>query len=156
ANSASVTFLPLILIAGAPVMFDRLFRRRPSPVSRRRDRRLVWCAVVGVFAGVLGLSPPARADLITIQANKDNTLYFSSTGSLSNGAEDSMFVGTNNLGNVRRAVLSFDVAGIPTGSTINSASLTLQLLQNQGGQTIEMHRLTANWGEGTSVGNGPG
>jgi hypothetical protein len=111
----------------------------------------VWCAVV-LFAGVPGLSPLARADIITILPDKDNTLYEDAAGSLSNGAGVSMFVGLTQTGLARRAVMGFDIAGsIPEGAFINSASLTLELLQtNIPTQTIEMRRLTANWGEGTS------
>ncbi len=57
-----------------------------------------------------------------------------------------------------RAVLAFDVAGdIPVGSTITSANLTLVLVQASpfgGVYTHTLHRILADWGEGTSVAGG--
>ena len=48
--------------------------------------------------------------------------------------------------------LAFDVASaIPAGSTITSAQLILQVTQSMSGtQTMTVHRLQADWGEGTS------
>jgi hypothetical protein len=49
-------------------------------------------------------------------------------------------------------VIAFDVAAaIPAGSTITDATLTLHMSSSQTlPVSIEMHRLLANWGEGTS------
>ena len=49
----------------------------------------------------------------------------------------------------------FDVAGaIPPGSTINAASLFLNMSQagSPGSQPVELHLVLADWGEGTSNG----
>jgi hypothetical protein len=95
---------------------------------------------------------------ITLGPSKDNTLYQSAAGDISNGAGDSFFAGLTNGGLIRRGVIAFDIAGnIPAGSTINSASLGLTMLQtNSGAQTVELHPLSADWGEGTSNGTGQG
>jgi len=126
--------------------------------SLRRDRNQTWRLIVGVFATASAFSPTTRADQAIIISNRDNTLYESPTGHLSNGAGVSMFVGRTNIGLNRRAVLNFDVAGaIPAGATITSASLTLQLTQTTvPTQNIDMHRLIVDWGEGTSVAPGAG
>lgn len=95
----------------------------------------------------------ASADVITLGTSGDNTLYFSSTGALSNGTGPKMSVGVNDNGEARRAVLRFDVASaIPSGSTINSAYVVLRITSSAS-FTIEphtMHRLTSDWGEGSS------
>ena len=89
---------------------------------------------------------------VSIGASKDNTLFESASGSLSNGAGSNLFVGRTNAGNIRRGVIAFDVAGnVPTCSMINSVTLTLDMsMTSSGAQAIELHKLLADWGEGTS------
>ena len=103
---------------------------------------------------------PTPAPLaITIGASKDNTLYESADGSLSNGSGEHLFVGRSNTSNTsRRAVIAFDIASsIPAGSTISSVTLTLNMsraVQAPGPQTLALHSLTADWGEGSSDADG--
>jgi hypothetical protein len=89
---------------------------------------------------------------ITIGSSKDNTLYQSSDGTTSNGAGSNFIAGETNGGSIRRGVIAFDIAdNIPAGATINSVQLTLHLSQTQAGaETVELHKLSADWGEGTS------
>jgi Secretion system C-terminal sorting domain/Lamin Tail Domain/PKD domain len=93
---------------------------------------------------------------VTLSASKDNTLYESVTGNLSNGAGQYMFVGKNNSGDIRRAVIAFDIAtSVPVGATITAASLSLNMSKtSSGAQTINLHRINSDWGEGAS--NAPG
>ncbi|UCE87149.1 MAG: multicopper oxidase domain-containing protein, partial [Deltaproteobacteria bacterium] len=111
--------------------------------------------VVGV--GALLVSGGVSADVVTLEASKDNTLYEDASGSLSNGAGARLFSGaTGNVG-VRRALIAFDVAdSVPAGSTINSVTLTLYMSRSQraGTETFSLHRVLADWGEGTSVAPG--
>lgn len=84
---------------------------------------------------------------------KDNTIYEDST--LSNGQGDSIFAGINGGGGgnrIMRSLIAFDVSAIPPGSTINSASLKLseESTRNHGTATVTLHRVTKDWGEGTS------
>ncbi|MBL8857151.1 MAG: DNRLRE domain-containing protein [Planctomycetes bacterium] len=98
-----------------------------------------------------------HANVVTITAAKDNTLYAESQ-TFSNGAGTSFFAGNNGIGFQMRGLLQFDLAGnIPTGSTINSVQLVLNMtMTNSGAQTISLHRVLADWGEGTSIGGGGG
>jgi hypothetical protein len=92
-------------------------------------------------------------DKVTIPAKKDNTLYQSATGSLSNGAGDYFFAGSSGTGGKKRALIMFDIAGsgIPAGSTITSAKLSLYMSKTSAGPfPVELHRLLKDWGEGTS------
>ena len=92
-------------------------------------------------------------DKVTIPAKKDNTIYESATGSLSNGAGDYFFAGSSGAGGKKRALISFDISGsgIPSGSTITDAKLTLYMSQTTvGPQPVELHRLLKDWGEGAS------
>lgn len=104
---------------------------------------------------LLAFAWPAFADTVTIPASRDNTLYESATGIVSNGAGPTMFVGRNASSSNfrRRALVRFDVAGsVPAGSTITAATLTLNMSQAAlpGGQPVELHALLADWGEGAS------
>jgi hypothetical protein len=105
----------------------------------------------------------ATANIINITPSKDNTLYEydPAEGDLSNGAGFHFFAGENGMGELRRGVLAFDIAGaIPAGSTITAVSLTLNMsMTPAGAETVELHKLLADWGEGTShapMGEGDG
>jgi len=109
----------------------------------------------GVLVCLL-IAAVGHADVIELQASKDNTLYQSSTGALSNGAGSYFFAGTNAGGSIRRGLIEFDIAGsIPAGSTINSVSLVLSMSRTIAGpQPVSLHRVTREWGEGTSDAGG--
>lgn len=97
----------------------------------------------------------AAADTVTLTPIKDNTLYETPTGNLSNGQGDWLFAGRTLQNFARRAVLAFDLSDIPEGSVINSASLTLHMdMTIVGTQTVTLHRVTSDWGEGASNATG--
>jgi hypothetical protein len=113
---------------------------------------------------VLG-AVPAVADIVNLSASKDNTLFFSAAGALSNAKGQFLFTGRTALGEIRRAVVHFDVAGtIPAGSTVNTASLKLTYditrvtppgnIATNGSRLHTAKRLLADWGEGTSDADG--
>ena len=92
---------------------------------------------------------------VQIGAAKDNTLYESVPDSLSNGLGAHFFVGrTNAAGSfkIRRGLIAFNIASnIPAGSSIQSVVLILSMNKTiSGDQTVSLHKLTADWGEGTS------
>ncbi len=103
---------------------------------------------------------PAAADVVNVFAAKDNTLYESPNGSLSNGAGDSIFAGRTLQfqDSLRRALLAFDIAGaVPAGSTIVSATLRLYCIQSvSGDQPMTLHRTQQAWGESISSADGIG
>lgn len=106
---------------------------------------------------LLAFALPVSADTVTLPCDRDNTLYENATGDVSNALGQTMFTGRNALATNfrRRALVRFDVAGaIPPGSTITAATLSLNLSQSgsPASQVIELHRVLADWGEGTSDG----
>jgi hypothetical protein len=112
--------------------------------------------------GCAGVSSTSAA-IIVINPSKDNTLYEydPAEGDHSNGAGFHFFAGENGMGELRRGVLAFDVAGaIPAGATITGVSLTMNMsMTPAGAKTVELHKLLAEWGEGTShapMGEGDG
>jgi hypothetical protein len=108
--------------------------------------------VIGACCIALSLSlSGARGNTVTLVSGRDNTLYQDPTGSLSNGAGQYFFSGTNAAGLIRRSLVWFDLSPIPAGSTINAVSLTMHMSQtSSGASNVELHRLLVNWGEGTS------
>lgn len=99
----------------------------------------------------------AASQSVTVQlpAVLDNTLYQDPAGLLSNGAGQYVFVGQNQVGLVRRALLQFDIAAaIPTKSRIIDVQLRLNASRSTAVApvAVELRRVTTQWGEGTSVG----
>ena len=73
-------------------------------------------------------SLPATADVVTLTAVRDNTLFQDAAGSLSSGAGTAIFAGRNNQNLGRRALVRFDVeASIPSGAVISNVVLTLNV-----------------------------
>lgn len=107
----------------------------------------------------LTLAAGAQADTVSITTSKDNTLYFPLVGPTSNGAGEFVYVGGSGAG-PRRALLAFDIAAaVPASATINSVTLTLHLSRFSlfsDGNDITLHRVLADWGEGTSDAGDPG
>ena len=119
---------------------------------------LILTAALGCTAATLTM-----AATISIMPSKDNTLYEydPAEGDHSNGAGFHFFAGENGMGELRRGVLAFDIAGsVPPGSTITAVSLTMNMsMTPTGARTVELHKLLADWGEGTShapMGEGDG
>src|SRR6266699_3094202 len=113
------------------------------------------------LAGVLGGIGLSLASAATIDINpiKDNTLYeyVPADGDRSNALGNHFFAGETAVGEIRRGVLAFDIAGnIPAGSTITGVSLSLNMSRTPSdtARTVELHVLLADWGEGTSIAPG--
>lgn len=109
------------------------------------------CAVVVACLAVV--RHPTKAATATFSPIKDNTLYESLNGTLSNGAGQDFYAGrTNQAGNsLRRGLIAFNLATVPTGSTVTAVTLSLHVSKsNSAGRPFSLHPLLANWGEGTS------
>jgi hypothetical protein len=135
-----------------------MFNAQHSMISLRTLTALLLGTVLGCAA-----VSSSNAATISIMPSKDNTLYqyVPVEGDLSNGAGYHFFAGENGMGERRRGVLAFDVAGtIPAGSTITAVTLTMNMSMTPAGAlTVELHKLLADWGEGTShapMGEGDG
>lgn len=103
------------------------------------------------------LASAVSADNISVNADRDNTLYVDFAGELSNGAGPNLFVGRNTAGEVRRALVRFNLDAVPPGSTINSVTLKLYMSRTRAGnEFVSVHRVTADWGEAGSVADGGG
>jgi hypothetical protein len=108
---------------------------------------------------VLWLSSVGAAGVVTIPADRDNTLFEDASGSLSNGAGPVLFAGNNGQGVTHRALLRFDIAGsLPPGAMVGGVELTLSVSNapNTTPRTFTLHRVLRDWGEGTSTSTGGG
>ncbi len=127
-------------------------------------RTLGSLTAVSILSLTLLPAAPAAADTVMLTADRDNTLYeFSDVPGRSeqgvtppsNGAGESFFVGRTNqqVDSLRRGLLYFDVAAVvPAGATIDGVTLTLAMVQTiAGAEEVALHRLSSDWGEGTSV-----
>jgi hypothetical protein len=127
------------------------------PSARERISKLLLALM---FLALLGIAPRlAIADIININPIKDNTLYEfdAAEGDTSNALGNHFFAGETGMGELRRGVFAFDIAGnIPAGSTILDVTLSLNMSRtaDNTARTIELHKLLADWGEGTSVAPG--
>jgi len=85
---------------------------------------------------------------------RDNTIYEENTNT--NGGGSHLFAGNTRTSFARRALLAFDLSGIPQEVTILSASLQLTVSRTQPGSSEQtLHRLTKDWGEGAQVAPDP-
>jgi hypothetical protein len=115
-------------------------------ISRLAFSRVASLIIAAAFTRVAEL----RADTVSLVASADNTIYQGSN-SRSNGAGDHFFAGRTDEDRLRRGLLRFDLTGIPAGSTITSATLTLHMSRTRAGAVnVSIHRVLAAWGEGTS------
>ena len=94
---------------------------------------------------------PVTPQHIVLTASKDNTLFETTTGGVSDGAGIHLFTGRTNLGTRHRALIAFDLSQIPAGAKITAVTLTLHVSQTVAGtETLALHGVSADWGEGTS------
>lgn len=137
-----------------------------GPETRLHDRplrRVKRIALVAVSAPMLAWAWPT----IELEPDLDNSLYESAPddppqqNELSNGKGIFLFAGRTGLDGgfrLRRALLKFDLSGLPAGSEVLAAELVLyQSRAAPGSPPVKMtlHRVLEEWGEGDSDAPGP-
>jgi hypothetical protein len=130
---------------------------RPLPAREQRTSKLLLAMILVALLG--GAPSLAIAQLANINPIKDNTLYQydPAEGDVSNALGQHFFAGETGMGELRRGVLAFDIAGsVPEGSTILGVTLSLNMSRTGSAtpRIVELHRMLADWGEGTSVAPG--
>ena len=83
----------------------------------------------------------------------DTTIFNESDNA--GGGTNAIFVGRNMMGPIRRALIKADLASLPPGSMVTNVRLELSV--NNAPNTLppleySLHKLTADWGEGSTVG----
>jgi parallel beta-helix repeat protein len=114
---------------------------------------LASCLILSNVSSVYGQTT------VNLPSTKDNGIY-SQSGALSTGIGGEIIMGRTNNGALRRALMQFDVSSIPTNAIITNVKVKLQMVRTSSGASdVAMHKMTANWGEGTSnsgTGSGSG
>lgn len=122
---------------------------------RRAIRSFSFATVLALVAGLAGgPSTSTFAATVTLRPARDTTLYDHPTANLSNGAGAFLFAGSSGEKRTLRSLVAFATAGqIPAGSTITAVTLTLGISTPlaRNANTVRLHRLSADWGEGTSI-----
>ncbi len=97
-------------------------------------------------------SAPAPAATLSLEPARDNTLYEDLEGDVSNGAGQHVIAGKTAIAQIRRGLIYFNVApALPPGAVVLSARLTVTVSRVSGGNVaLTLHRVLADWGEGTS------
>jgi hypothetical protein len=139
----------------------------PGPVKTVASWQ--WVLAADLAAGIEANAGPAQWKQVLIleksfSAVKDNTLFEDPNGGLSDGAGPKIFVGHTRqrrgaIGAIRRGLIYFDLSnsGIPGNAPITKVTLQLHVSDSATGpQTIALHRVLKDWGEGISFSNGTG
>ncbi len=105
------------------------------------------------FAVALIKESQSAQDTVKIFSGKDNTLYESHTGNVSNGMGMHFFSGTTQSGDKRRGLVKFNFQSvIPPCANVVSVTLRLHMSRTiSGNQNIELRKVSEDWGEGASV-----
>ena len=98
---------------------------------------------------------------VALEPFKDNTIFSDQAAvtELSNGAGDFLFAGNtaNGIDVTRRALLAFDLTGIPANAVITDAQIRLRSTReavSTVASDFSLSRITADWGEGSSDATG--
>ncbi len=103
-----------------------------------------------ILVTVTGLSLFSQTVEVEVTPMIDNTMFRDSD--VSNGLGEFIFTGNTNKDIKKRALVKFDLTEtVPEGTTVDSVSLTLIPTKVKPGNTeVVIHRVTTEWGEGTS------
>ena len=115
-----------------------------------------YAAAIFWVATLIAWPTSGWSESVTLVASKDNSIFHNNVD-YSNGGGAGVFVGTTNdtqNNSLRRGLLEFDIENaLPAGATItevNSRCTSGKRPLASGVRTIDLHRLTADWGEGTA------
>lgn len=132
-----------------------------NSTGRNSNPKVKKSILFALFIAVVWIGTASAQVQVAISPSKDNTLYEDASGALSNGSGPGLFFGRTGPGSgqaIRRALLAFDISGnVPAGATITSVSLTINVSRTfSGPQDVELHKVLADWGEGSSQASGQG
>lgn len=101
----------------------------------------------GIFSILVGQLTAGQATDLVIQPSGSDTYIRQDSSGTNYGTATTMYVQRlQNAG--RRALVQFDLSGIPAGSTINSAQLELYCTSpSTTSQNLNLHNVTASWTE---------
>jgi len=116
-----------------------------------------------LFLATMLAAADISAEIIQLEASKDNTLYENS-GEQSLGAGVNTFMGMTGGDmfidpSLRRTLVAFDLSSIPPNAVINGVQVSFTIDQAPMGAMADfatLHRMNVDWGEGASTTTRPG
>jgi hypothetical protein len=107
----------------------------------------------GFIVSLLALNA-AHATTVTNAASADTWMLAEASGN-NMGASADFAAGVNSHGSPMRALIKFDLTGIPAGATITSAAVKIETYRaaTSSATSFGLHRVLVNWGEGAGDGN---
>ena len=109
----------------------------------------------GFFSGTGTLCDTTYCNVtLELTALKDNILYESATGTISNALGSHLYAGNNNSGK-RRSVIAFDLTSVPDDAELEDVQLILYCNSASGSAVpVTLQKLLQDWGEGSSQASG--
>lgn len=130
--------------------------------SRGTKRTLFYPRLIRILSQLswlpLSIAIASASTNITLLPVQDSPIYADDGVSTftfatnSNGAGETLFVGTNGTGSARRSLIQYDLSVLPQGSVITDAKLTLFCDREPGdeNETLSLHTVLEAWSTGTS------
>jgi len=112
-----------------------------------------------LLAAALFCAVPVFASTHLLQPAQDATILLDGFGTdLADGQGSFLWTGVTIGGVDRRALVRFDMSGIPTGRRVTSARVTFHLDRSikSGNDPVSIHRVLASWNEGPANAGGSG
>jgi N-acetylneuraminic acid mutarotase len=100
----------------------------------------------GIFSTTIGQFGSGVPTDLVIQPSTADSYVYQQTATTNYGTGTLMYAQAR-TGQARRSLVQFDISSIPSGSTINSATLELYATAVSGSQTLNVHRITGTWTE---------
>ena len=148
-------FLENLKIPGMLGYSSSLTSNPASPLSVSIRTLNLSLVVSFILAIALSFSADLHADTAVLRPSRDNTIFSENNGA-SNGVGNIL-----RIGRIRRAparfrrglfAFSMDPSEIPDGAIIDNVTFSLRLIRSPSrpGGDFSLHKLTNDWGEGTS------
>lgn len=122
-----------------------------------------WTKAAVAFVALAGFGSSARAAQLVLEqgvnsyAGNDDTSIYENRTLNAGGGYPYIYAGVTQDASKRRALIRFDLAGLPSGSIIQSVELRLVVDQSRPGtEPYTLHRITRHWGEGAATSQDPG
>jgi len=128
--------------------------KRETVSDRYRILRRFTTGCLAIFA----IRAVAAAETVTLLPAQDTPIYADDGVTTfefakhSNGAGETLYVGTNGTGSARRSLVQFDLSVLPTGSRVTKAKLTLfcDREPEDAYETLSLHTVLEPWTTGGS------
>lgn len=112
-------------------------------------------APIQALAATPVASAAAAAVELRLDASQDASIY-QGDDSIADGAGPHLWTSVLAIGLNRRALLRFDVSGIPAGARVQSVTLQLNQSRSRDNHDVALHKLLAAWSEGPANGGSGG